>query len=91
MLVGGVVSLSLLCGAQQRHLKSLKTQVKEQGEVIADLLKKESVVFEVSLNVTDKTRTNVYGRYNKGTITVPSTKTYVLEVDSTNVRIRNDK
>lgn len=73
---------------QARHLKSLKHQVSEQSAVIDSLLKRRMTVFDVSLNVTDRSKISVYGRYNKGTINVPSERTYTLEVDSVNMTVK---
>ena len=44
-------------------------------------------MMDVKLYVTDRSKNNIYGRYNKGTITIPTVKTYKLEVDS--VRVEN--
>ena len=72
-----------------RHLKSLKIQVTEQSAVIDSLLKRRMTVFDVTLNVTDKSTNKIYGRYNKGTIQMPSTKSYVLELDSVSMNVGN--
>jgi hypothetical protein len=45
-------------------------------------------VFDVQLNVTDKSRSTIYGRYNKGTISMPQEKTYKLEMDSMKVSVK---
>jgi len=44
---------------------------------------------DVDLYVTDKSVNKIYGRYNKGTITMPQERKYILEVDSVNMRIEN--
>lgn len=69
------------------HRRSLAKQVKEQSVVIDSLLKRRPAI-EVELYVTDKSRNVIYGRYNKGTITMPQERRYILEVDSTRVSVR---
>ena len=69
------------------HRRSLAKQVKEQSVVIDSLLKRKPTMMDVKLYVTDRSKNNIYGRYNKGTITIPTVKTYKLEVDS--VRVEN--
>ena len=80
---------------QQVHISSLKKHRKEQSEVIKmqndvinDLVNRKTYAFDVKLSVTDKSRNNIYGRYNKGTIEMPSVKKYVLEIDSTSINIK---
>lgn len=75
--------------AQHRHLKSLKKQVADQTVIIDSLLKRRMTVMDVRLNVTDKSRNTIYGRYNKGTITIPTQKTYLLELDSVSMKAVN--
>ncbi|MBQ9509104.1 MAG: hypothetical protein IJR53_06785 [Bacteroidales bacterium] len=84
-----IATLLAVSITQGRHLKSLKIQVTEQSAVIDSLLKRRMTVFDVTLNVTDKSTNKIYGRYNKGTIQMPSTKSYVLEMDSVNMNVRN--
>ena len=67
------------------HRRSLAKQVKEQSAVIDSLLKRDRPLFDVQLYVTDKSVNKIYGRYNKGTISMPQERRYILEVDSVNV------
>lgn len=67
------------------HRRSLAGQVKEQSVVIDSLLKRDRPLFDVQLYVTDKSVNKIYGRYNKGTISMPQERRYILEVDSVNV------
>ena len=67
------------------HRRSLAKQVKEQSAVIDSLLKRDLPLFDVQLYVTDKSVNKIYGRYNKGTISMPQERRYILEVDSVNV------
>lgn len=70
------------------HRRSLAKQVKEQSAVIDSLLKRDQPLFDVDLYVTDKSVNKIYGRYNKGTISMPQERRYILEVDSTRVTVR---
>ena len=40
------------------------------------------------MHVTDRSTSKVYGRYNKGTITLETAKRYILEVDSTSITVK---
>lgn len=81
-----ITSLAItIASLEGSHRRSLAKQVKEQSVVIDSLLKRKPTMMDVKLYVTDKSRNNIYGRYNKGTITIPTIKTYKLEVDSVRV------
>lgn len=72
------------------HRRSLEKQVKEQSAVIDSLLSRDQPLLDVKLYVTDKSRNIIYGRYNKGSISMPQERRYILEVDSVSqLRIRN--
>ena len=71
------------------HRRSLAKQVKEQSAVIDSLLSRDQPLLDVKLYVTDKSRNVIYGRHNKGTISMPQERRYILEVDSMNMRIKN--
>lgn len=86
VLVSAVTTLAAVCSLQHREVKTLRKQVEEQSAVIDSLLARRMTVFDVELHVTDRSRLNVYGRYNKGTINVPADKTYRLEVDSVSIQ-----
>lgn len=86
-LIRGVVSLLIVILltvsiSQGKHNKTLKNEVKHQQVVIDSLLKMERNSVEIQLFVTDKSVNKIYGRYNKGTISMPTEKSYTLEVDS---------
>ena len=74
--------------SQQKHIVSLETQISEQTVIIDSLLKRKTYSFDVRLSVTDRSRNIVYGKYNKGSISVPQDKTYQLKIDSTSVYIK---
>ena len=77
--------LSVTSALQGRHIRTLKETNKRQGVVIDSLLTMDRNKVEIQLFVTDKSVNKIYGRYNKGTIQMPSVKTYVLECDSTQI------
>ena len=75
-------------GLQHKHVRSLQNHVKEQHMVIDSLRNRRMTVMDVQLYVTDKSKNTIYGRYNKGTITMPQEKTYHLEVDSVSIALK---
>lgn len=84
-----VTAVSLTLGiAEVCHRRSLQKQVKEQSVIIDSLLRRPKALMDVDLYVTDKSVNKIYGRYNRGFITMPQERRYILEVDSTNVHIR---
>ncbi len=89
LLCTGIAVMSVLYAESRKHVKTLKAQVREQSAVIDSLLKRRMTVFDVQLHVQAKSRNTIYGRYNKGTITMPQERKYILEVDSVNVRVKN--
>lgn len=88
VLLAVIAVLSVSVAKDRKHIKTLNYHVKEQSAIIDSLLNRQSVVFDVSLNVQDKTRLTVNGKGNSGTINVPQEKVYVLEIDSTNISLR---
>ena len=88
VLAVAISTLSATTALQARHLKDVRNQVKEQSVIIDSLLKVKKTYFNVDLHVTDKSVSKVYGSYNKGSITMPSERTYKLVIDSVNVKMR---
>lgn len=88
VLACAVAVMSTLYTESRKHVKTLKAQVAEQGTVIDSLLKRRMEYINAELYVTDKSRNVIYGRYNKGTITMPQERKYILEVDSTKIDIQ---
>lgn len=85
-----VTALSItVASLEGAHRRSLAKQVKEQSVIIDSLLKRRMTVFDVQLHVTDKSVNKIYGRYNKGTISMPQERKYILEVDSVSMRVKN--
>ena len=89
VLASAVCVMSVLYAESHKHVKTLKAQVTEQSAIIDSLLKRRMTLMDVDLYVTDKSVNKIYGRYNKGTITMPQERKYILEVDSVNMRIGN--
>ncbi|MBQ9434936.1 MAG: hypothetical protein IJU33_02280 [Bacteroidales bacterium] len=81
-LTVGTIVCGTVAGLRGRHLKDMRQTVTEQRMIIDSLLKRRMTVVDVKLNVTDKSRFAIYGRYNRGTISVPNERTYTLEIDS---------
>ena len=80
---------STAAALEGNHRRSLAKQVKEQSAVIDSLLSRDQPLLDVKLYVTDRSVNKIYGRYNKGTISMPQERRYILEVDSMNMRIKN--
>ena len=66
----------------------LKKRSDEQSRVIDSLLARRMTVFDVQMHIQDKSKFSIYGSHNKGTINVPNERTYTLEVDSINMKIK---
>ena len=86
VLASAVCVMSVLYAESHKHVKTLKAQVTEQSAIIDSLLKRRMTLMDVDLYVTDKSVNKIYGRYNKGTITMPQERKYILEVDSISVK-----
>lgn len=86
--VSTIITLSVVLWNTKVYCHHLKRQTEDQTVIIDSLLRRRMTVFDVTLSVTDKSRFAIYGRYNKGTITVPNERTYELKIDSTNVKMR---
>lgn len=89
VLIAATAVASTAAALEGNHRRSLAKQVKEQSAVIDSLLSRDQPLLDVKLYVTDKSVNKIYGRYNKGTISMPQERRYILEVDSMNMRIKN--
>ncbi len=87
-MTAAVGTLSLLLHQERRHCASLESRVTEQSTVIDSLLARRMQLMDVQLWVTDKSRNVVYGRYNKGSISMPQERKYILVVDSVNTSVK---
>lgn len=85
ILIAISVTLAVTTG---KHNKSLRIQVEDQGRIIDSLLNRRMQVFDVQLYVTDKSKNIIYGRYNKGTISMPQERIYRLEIDSNSMVLK---
>ena len=88
LLISVVITSILSVQLQEAAKKCRKIESLEQTTVIDSLLTRRMKVVDVHLYVTDKSKFNIYGRYNKGTITAPSEKVYTLKIDSTNIMLK---
>lgn len=66
----------------------LKQRTEEQSRVIDSLLNRRMTVFDVQMHIQDKSKFSIYGSHNKGTINVPNERTYTLEIDSVNMKVK---
>ena len=89
VLLAATAVASTAAALEGNHRRSLAKQVKEQSAVIDSLLSRDQPLLDVKLYVTDRSVNKIYGRYNKGTISMPQERRYILEVDSVNMRIKN--
>ena len=90
-----ITGLSVAVGYQHKNIKNLNKTVDFQRETIDSLLAlppAESITLEVELHVTDKSKIDVNGKGNSGTINVPTDRKYFIEIDSTSLGIirKND-
>ena len=90
-----VAILSVSMYFSTNRIKDLRERCSEQSQMISQqqntidsLLHRRDHFMDCHLYVTDKSRSNIYGRYNRGSITMPSEKTYTLVIDSTKVTVR---
>ena len=93
-IIGYILLATALAVVSALYRGSIKTnkvkdaRINEQSMLIDSLLKRKTYLFDVKLNVTDKSKNTIYGRYNKGHIFMPQEKIYKLEIDSTSIIIR---
>lgn len=81
-----IVTLSIAFAFSSRSNRQLQNRVQEQSKIIDSLLNRRIKAVDVELYVTDKSKNVIYGRYNKGTITMPQERKYILEVDSISIK-----
>ena len=80
--------LSVQLHSTKQVCTGLKERTEEQSRVIDSLLNKRDKFIDIQMHVTDKSKFAVYGKYNKGTIYVPSERTYELKIDSTSISMK---
>lgn len=87
-LVGEAIGWNI---SQNRSRERMAT-VEFQRETIDSLLalppaETQNIILELYMAVTDKSKVDVNGKGNSGTINVPTDRKYVVEVDSTSLNI----
>lgn len=80
--------LSVQLNSSKKVCANLQERTEEQSRVIDSLLARRMTVFDVQLHVQDKSKFAIHGQYNKGTINVPSIRTYELVIDSTSINVK---
>ena len=80
--------LSVQLHSTKQVCANLRDRTEEQSRVIDSLLARRMTVFDVQLHVQDKSKFAIHGQYNKGTINVPSIRTYELVIDSTSINVK---
>lgn len=83
-----IAILSVQLNSSKKVCANLQERTEEQSRVIDSLLNRRMTVFDVQLNVQDKSKFTIYGRHNSGTINVPNERIYELVVDSVNMKIK---
>lgn len=78
-------ALAALFGVSQRHVNEQAKRIERQDIIIDSLLARRMHVFDVKMTVTDKSKSIVYGKYNKGNINMPTEKIYILDFDTLKV------
>ena len=88
ILAAGLITASVGWGLTAKNARNLKQQTVQQTEIIDSLLKRRMNVFDVKMNVTDNTKTTVYGKKQSGNITIPAVKEYRLILDSCSFHVK---
>lgn len=84
-------------GVTHKTSKERKATIEFQRVTIDSLMalppaEEQNITIEMHMAVTDKSKVDVNGKGNSGTINVPSERKYVVEMDSTSLNIfRTDK
>lgn len=84
----GVASTGWITGMQINRKQSAR--IEEQAKVIDSLLNlPPTISVSARMDVTDKSKIDVNGKNNQGTINVPTERVYVLElqIDSTKMEV----
>ena len=79
-----IVGMSFAMILQQKRINEKSHLIGYLQNENNELRKLKTYHFEAKLYVTDKSKTTLYGRNNKGQMIAPSVKTYELKFDSTN-------
>ena len=73
--------------AVEKHITMLSSQINKKDAVIDSLLKRRMTVYDVQLNVTDKSKPSINLKNNRGEISAPIEidKVYHLKFEDTNI------
>jgi predicted Holliday junction resolvase-like endonuclease len=82
VLIAVIAILITAVSGQKKHIKTLKSQVKQQSATIDSLLRKKEISFNVSLNVTDKSVNKVNAKKGSGIVNMPQSNEYIIKLDS---------
>lgn len=82
LLAGWGAVTTTMTAYQTKSVMELKEHIKFQNAVIDSLITLPRKMFDVKLNVTDKSKTTLNARKQSGKIIFPNTKTYELKIDS---------
>lgn len=91
LLIVTVAVLSVMYARERHYCTSLEQCTERQGVVIDSLLNRRMCYVDVELWVTDRSKNVIYGRYNKGNITMPQERKYILVVDSASTKLRYEE
>ena len=77
-----IAILSILYGLTKKQNVVYAKRIERQDIIIDSLIARRMHVFDVKMTVTDKSKSIVYGKYNKGNINMPTEKIYILDFDT---------
>ncbi len=82
-----------VAAVQKRHLNDVERLIKQQGsvieqqnDVIDSLIARRPAVIDCKLYVTDRSRSTA--RHIRGSVYMPNERKYVIEIDSTSIKLR---
>lgn len=92
ILVGCIIAEAIGWNVSQNRSRERQTTIDFQRTTIDSLLAlppahQQEIRLELNMAVTDKSKVDVNGKGNSGTINVPTERKYVVEIDSTSLNI----
>lgn len=88
ILLGGNIFMGYEWNRTYKEKKDYFEVIVKQNEIIDSLVNTPPRLnMEVKMNLTDKSKFEINGKNNSGTINVPTHRTYVLEVEYDSVSI----
>lgn len=91
LCVCALTALSILYALTKKQNIVYAQRIERQDVIIDSLIARKMHVFDVKMTVTDKSKSIVYGKYNKGQINMPTEKIYVLDFDTLSLNGYNIK